>query len=136
MVSNLLRAAANGEDVDFPALDTDINWQYVEEVARTIIHALDAPPAKDTAFNTNGVVASFRGAATIVAELVPDIRISFKEDASDTAAMQTLREAPNTFDDGELRSQIGYTPQYTLRDGIERSLAAYASSANQTRSPA
>jgi len=98
---------------------------HIGDISRGVIAALTAPAdaVRDQAFNIGRTEENFRirEVAELVAQVVPRCEVSFAKGASPDA-----RNYRVDFTKAE-RSLPGYTPQWTLRAGIEELYAAYQS---------
>jgi nucleoside-diphosphate-sugar epimerase len=123
--SELIRYAAAGLPLEVPLADVAMNWQYVEDVASCVVHALDVARPRDLVFNTSGEVRTFREAAEVLGGLAPGLDMTFLTEPRDDAERQ-LTEAPSQFDDALLREQLGWEPAFSLERGVSASFAAFA----------
>jgi nucleoside-diphosphate-sugar epimerase len=98
---------------------------HIGDIARGVIAALTAPAdaVRNQAFNIGRTQENFRirEVAELVAQVVPNCEVSFAANASPDA-----RNYRVDFTKAET-SLPGYTPQWTLRAGIEELYAAYKS---------
>jgi nucleoside-diphosphate-sugar epimerase len=96
---------------------------HIGDIARGVIAALTAPAdaVRNQAFNIGRTQENFRirEVAELVAQVVPNCEVSFAANASPDA-----RNYRVDFTKAET-SLPGYTPQWTLRAGIEELYAAY-----------
>ena len=96
---------------------------HIGDISRGIVAALTAPAdaVRNQAFNIGRTQENFRirDVAELVAQVVPDCEVSFAAGASPDA-----RNYRVDFAKAE-KALPGYTPQWTLRAGIEELYAAY-----------
>jgi UDP-glucose 4-epimerase len=122
--SDVIRRAANGEAIEVPIADQQINWQYVGTVAELVIHSLAVPAPRNLAFNTPGDVRTFREVGEVLQSLAPGLPIDYRDDPVDEG-QQALREFPSEYDDAELRRELGYAPSFTFERGIRETFMAF-----------
>lgn len=115
-IREMLRHALAGQPFRL-AFGADQHRQYVhvDDVARALIRALDAPHPAQRAYNINGASCVTLGEiAAIVRRLVPGAVIDVGPGADPTDDRQ------HTFDLGAAARDLGFTPAITLEDGIRR----------------
>jgi len=123
-----VRSALTGRPIVVREPDRRLDWLYVEDAAALVCRALAAPATQDHVFNTSGEVATRRQFSEHIARHVPSVDIAI-EDGEPTAnhhAATTGNEV--MFDDGALRSQIGYASRRSLSDGIADTVRLYRAS--------
>ena len=119
--SHLVRQAALGGPVAITAGQQHLNWQYVEEVASTVVHVLEhESTGGGRTFNSHGVVNSYGDAGRVLARLRPALEIAIGDDLD-----PALNGVVTDYDDSELNRHFGYTPQWTFEDGLRATLENY-----------
>lgn len=99
--------------VDFG--DDTCCWQHVEDVAGTIVAALDVGSTTVRNFNTCGFTRSVREVADLVRELVPGAQFMFRPGRTNVAW---------NIDDSRAVAELGYRGRITPEEGVRRSLRA------------
>lgn len=116
--TEMIRKAAELAPYEVPFGDDVIDWQYVEDVSRVTLRALDAGPMKTRIFNTRGEVRPVAEGVAYLKKLEPRAELTL---------------LPGTFglaweyDAGPARDELGFEPQYSMEEGIEKTLAYYQS---------
>jgi nucleoside-diphosphate-sugar epimerase len=117
--TEMIRKAAELAPYQVPFGDDKIDWQYVEDVSRVTLRALEVGSTKTRIFNTRGDV---RGVADGVAYLK---RLEPRAD---------LTLLPGTFgiaweyDSEPARAELGFEPEFSMERGIEKTLGYYRAS--------
>ncbi|WP_338827561.1 NAD-dependent epimerase/dehydratase family protein [Neomoorella thermoacetica] len=93
-----------------------LDWLNVEDAARAFVLAIQAKEIKSDVFNLGGEVATVAAAAAVLKELVPDATIEVVGGGKETW--------PAALDITRAREELGYQPQYGLREGFARYLEA------------
>lgn len=120
--SQLIRDCAAGDPITIAFPSQEMSWQYVEDVAGSILASLDAAHGRASiAYNTYGDVRTFADAASVLARLAPDVEIHYG-DGSESSALEGVATA---YDDSAFRSEVGYEPRFPMDRGIEETFAAY-----------
>ena len=106
---DLFEGAAHGRPVRVP--DGDSVWvlQYVKESANVLAFGLEVDRHLRRVYNTCDEALSLRQLAAMVKELVPSAEIEVEPGG------RTVR-AP--VDASRIREELGYSPRYTVRDGV------------------
>lgn len=119
--SALIRDCALGNPVTIPHPDQLMSWQYVEEVSGSVLAALDAPGAtRSIAYNTYGDPRTFREAGIALAQLAPNVAITYGTDEPNA-----LEDVAPDYDDSLFRRQVGYEPRFPLAQGVARAFEEY-----------
>lgn len=114
--TEMIRKVAAGEPYEVPFADDTIDWQYVEDVSRLVLMALDAKNLPTQVFNTQGDVRPVTAAVSYLKQLAPDARLTI---------------SPGTFgitwkcDTTPLRQELGFAPQFSMEQGIRRTFNLY-----------
>jgi nucleoside-diphosphate-sugar epimerase len=111
------------ELIDKPALgqgpcvvpygDDQMDWLYVEDVARAIVLASQARKTRTKAFTVRGDLRAMREVFDYVRRLLPKAEMTLEPGRY----RQTWQ-----FDGGAARDEIGYAPEFTIEEGIKRNL--------------
>ncbi|MDN5344830.1 MAG: hypothetical protein PWQ18_942 [Clostridia bacterium] len=96
--------------------DKRLDWLNIEDAARAFVLAIQAKEIKADVFNLGGEVATVAAAAAVLKELVPDAAIEVVGGGKETW--------PAALDITRAREELGYQPQYGLREGFARYLEA------------
>ena len=111
--TQLIEDVAFGRPHRCPFGDDSVDWQYVEDVSRSIVVAATCPPTRTRVFNVKGGIRPVSEGVDYLKALVP-------------AAEITL--APGTFgiswdyDATAIEREIGFTPAYTMEQGVLKTL--------------
>jgi nucleoside-diphosphate-sugar epimerase len=111
------------ELIDKPALeqgpcvvpygDDQMDWLYVEDVARAVVLASQAGKTRTKAFTVRGDLRPMREVFDCVRRLLPRAEMTLQPGRY----RQTWQ-----FDGSAAREEIGYTPEYTIEEGIKRNI--------------
>lgn len=112
-VSELIEKPAQGLPGHVPYGDYSTTWAYVEDVARAVVLACQAPPTKTRAFNLGGDVRPVREAAAWVQRLLPQADLTF---------LPGTRLLPSRFDATLAQQELGWQPQYSMEEGIRKTI--------------
>lgn len=107
--TRLIEGAALGEGVLAPNPDESYDWMYVEDAARSVLCAIDAPTLASTALTVGGARATVRDVMTLLREWFPDAPIESGSGPLEAAAVTDASLAA---------AELGYAPTTTLRDGV------------------
>jgi nucleoside-diphosphate-sugar epimerase len=119
--SHLVRQAALGGPVTIAPGRQRLHWQYVDEVASTVVHVLDHPsPGGGRTFNCHGVTHTYGDAGRLLRELRPDVDVVIG-DGLDPA----LADVVDDYDASALNRHFGYTPRWTFAAGLQATLETY-----------
>jgi nucleoside-diphosphate-sugar epimerase len=111
------------ELIDKPALgqgpcvvpygDDQMDWLYIEDVARAIVLASRAGKTRTKAFTVHGDLRPMHEVFTYVRQLLPQAEMT----------LQPGRYRQSWQFDGSItRDEIGYTPEFTIEEGIKRNI--------------
>jgi nucleoside-diphosphate-sugar epimerase len=107
--TTMIEAAALGKPYLVPCSDDTVDWQYVEDIARLIVLALDAPMPKTLAFNTKGDVRPVMEGVKYLQALAPEAKFTFE--GGKFGVFWRL-------DTSVLEAELGFKPEYNLEKGI------------------
>jgi nucleoside-diphosphate-sugar epimerase len=114
--TEMIRKAVALEPYEVPYGDDVIDWQYVEDVSKVTLAALDVGRTVTRIFNTNGDVRRISDGVEFLKRLEPRAKLSL---------------APGTFgiaweyDCGPMNTELGFTPEFSMEQGIERTFNLY-----------
>lgn len=118
--TEMIRKAASLEPYDVPFGDDLIDWQYVEDVSKVTLRALDVDQTKTRIFNTCGEVRSVADGVAFLRTLEPKANLAL---------------TPGTFgiaweyDCEPMKTELGFTHEYSMEQGIERTFNLYRQAA-------
>jgi UDP-glucose 4-epimerase len=124
--TEMIKKAVAGQPYEVPYGDDILDWQYVEDVSRLILTASDAGPLRTRVFNTRGDLRPVKDGIAYLRTLAPNARLTI---------------APGTFgiswdfDTEPLKKELGFTPEYSLEDGIFRTFNLYRAAAGKPAIP-
>jgi UDP-glucose 4-epimerase len=110
---DLVEKPALGLRCRVPLADAMYDWLYVVDAARLVVESLSAGPTPTRTFNVSGEFASMREAIAIVQRWLPDAVFDLEPG-----------EYPITeeLDASALRSEVGFTPRWSLEQGLHECL--------------
>jgi UDP-glucose 4-epimerase len=117
--TEMIRKAAELAPYQVPFGDDKIDWQYVEDVSRVTLRALEVGPTKTRIFNTRGDVRSVADGVAYLKRLEPRAELTL---------------LPGTFgiaweyDSEPAKAELGFEPEFPMERGIEKTLGYYRAS--------
>jgi UDP-glucose 4-epimerase len=108
--TELIEGAALGQRCVVEAGDTKNDWMYVADAAQSVVLAMHATSISSGALTVGGEVASTREVADMLHVWFPESEIEVLPGTGDDLVF--------TFDPEPARRELGYTPSYTLREGV------------------
>jgi nucleoside-diphosphate-sugar epimerase len=111
LVGDKLRVDGEGEE--------RLDFSYIDDVVEGVVRAIGHPAARNEAFNIT------TGASRTLAELTEMVREHFPEVDVEYVERDALRPYRGTLSIDKARRMIGYDPQTTLEDGLDRYVAWY-----------
>jgi UDP-glucose 4-epimerase len=108
--TELIEGAALGRHCIVDAGDSMNDWMYVTDAARSVVLAMQAPSLNCGAVTVGGEVASTREVAELLLTWFPDASIDLLPGTGDELVFD--------FDPEPARREIGYTPAYSLQEGV------------------
>lgn len=114
--TEMIRKAAQLVPYEVPFGDDKIDWQYVEDVSRVTLRALEVGRTKTRIFNTHGDVRSVADGVAHLKKLEPNAQLILQ---------------PGTFgiaweyDSEPAVRELGFEPEFTMEQGIEKTLESY-----------
>ncbi len=99
--------------------DERIDFSYIDDVVDGIVRTIADPAARNETFNiTTGASRSLAELIEIVQEHFPEVEVEYVE-------RDALRPFRGTLTIDKARELIGYEPQVTLEEGLDRYVAWY-----------
>lgn len=96
-----------------------VDFSYIDDVVAGVVAAISRPEARDQAFNiTAGNARSLSELVEIVTEHFPEVDVEYVE-------RDRLRPFRGTLKIDKARELIGYEPQVSLEEGLDRYVAWY-----------
>ena len=93
-----------------------LDFSYVEDVAEGFVLALKSSKAENETFNiTMGEGRSLKELANIIKSNIPLAKIEYKE-----APKEEKRPERGALDIAKARKLLGYTPKYSLEEGMKK----------------
>lgn len=114
--SFILDAIARGEPLTVPNPDERGDWLYVKDAVKAILKLCEAPDPQQRIYNTAGGVHSIRDVVALAKKLRPNAPVTLKEGG------QSLSPYPVAYDDGPLRREVGWQPDYTIEEAVREHL--------------
>ena len=105
----MIEAAALGRPYTVPCADDTVDWQHVEDIARLIAHACDAPMPTTLAFNTRGDVRPVVDGVEYLQKLAPEAELALEEGKFGIYW---------NLDTAVLEEELGFRFEYNLEKGI------------------
>jgi nucleoside-diphosphate-sugar epimerase len=110
--TKMIEMAAKGEPYTVPFADDLVDWQYVEDTSALITHALNLPNKTRTrVFNTQGDLRPVTDGVNYLRKLAKQARFELEGGRFGI---------PWQFETTRLKEEIGFTPQFSMERGIER----------------
>jgi nucleoside-diphosphate-sugar epimerase len=99
--------------------DERLDFSYIDDVVDGVVRAIGHPASRNEAFNiTTGAGRQLSELVEIVQEHFPEVDVEYVE-------RDALRPYRGTLSIEKARRMIGYEPQTTLEDGVDRYVAWY-----------
>jgi len=111
--TQLIEAVALGHPYRCPFSDDAVDWQYVEDVSRSILSASLCPQTEDRVFNVKGGIRPVKEGIAYLTRLVPEAQITLEPG---------LFGISWDYDATAIAKQIGFTPTHTMEQGILKTL--------------
>jgi len=109
--SELLENAALGKSYTLPyTSDTHINWQYVEDAARSILLACLVDRTETKVFNASGDLRTVGEVIQCIKRMLPEADLS--------CGKETIGFVQK-YDKENIKRQLGYEPQYPIEKGFK-----------------
>ena len=114
--TEMIRKAAELAPYQVPFGDDKIDWQYVEDVSRVTIRALEVGRTKTRVFNTRGEVRSVADGVGYLKKLEPRAELTLLPGRFGIAW---------EYDSEPARTELGFEPEFSMEQGIEKTLEYY-----------
>ena len=114
--TKMIEDVALGRQCVVPFGDDAVDWQYVEDVSRSITMACTCATTHRRAFNVNGGVRPVREGADYLKQLAPDAQITLEPGVFGISW---------DFDATPIAEEIGFTPTYTMEQGILKTFSRF-----------
>ena len=124
--SEMIEKAALGLPCVVDSGDSRVDWYYVVDAAQLILKALEVPCTPTRVYNTFSNLYTVREAADFLSNNLPDAQLTVKPGAID---------ANWNLDAGQLEAEIGFTPRYSLEDGLRDTVARVRKTASLPELP-
>jgi UDP-glucose 4-epimerase len=111
--TQMIEAAAHGKPYVSPFGDDAIDWQYVEDVSRSIVMSCTCPATKTRVFNVKGGIRTVKEGVAYLKKLVPSAQITLEPGVFGISW---------DYDADPIAQEVGFTPQYTMEQGILKTL--------------
>lgn len=122
-IYKIAAAAKNGKVLVVHGTQIKRNWTYVDDIAMGLISLLMAEKNSYNVYNLScGNNYSLSEVLRIFKEIEPTLAYEVKDDDKDVDISYSLTQQRGYLDISRLKNDIGYTPQYDLRAGIEKYL--------------
>jgi len=112
-ITELLEKPAAGEPGVVSNGDSAPDWLYVEDVARAIRLASEAPPTRSSGLNICGDTRPMREAVAFVRQLLPEASIQVQAGGTHRGIR---------YDASATEAAIGYSPQYSMEEGFRKTI--------------
>ena len=111
--TKMIEAEALGKTYGVPFGDDAVDWQYVEDVSRSIVMAAICPTTKTRTFNVRGGVRGVKEGFDYLKAIDPDANISLEPG---------LFGISWDYDASAIAEEIGFVQDYTMEKGIDKTL--------------
>ena len=111
--TQMIEAVALGHPYVSPFGDDAIDWQYVEDVSRSIVMSCTCPATKTRVFNVKGGIRPVKDGVAYLKKLAPDAQITLEPGVFGISW---------DYDATPIAEEIGFTPAYTMEQGILKTL--------------
>ena len=122
--TKMIENVALGRPCVVPFGDDAMDWQYVEDVSKSIVMSCTCPPTKTRAFNVKGGIRPVKEGAAYLKKLVPDAEITLEPGVFGISW---------DYDATPVAEEIGFTPAYTMEQGILRTFNRFRELAGSDR---
>jgi UDP-glucose 4-epimerase len=120
LIPELIEGAPRGQKITLPGGDEQNDWIYFGDIANGLVDAVEAPQMNYPVYHVGtGRLNSLSDFATILREGCPDAEITVEAGLNPQNKDHPLYAK---MDISRAQSDLGYEPEYTLRDGIQEYL--------------
>jgi len=114
--TEMIRKTAQNVPYEVPFGDDEIDWQYVEDVSRVTIRALDVKRTKTRVFNTQGDVRSVAEGVAFLKRLEPK---------ADLTLLPGKLGLAWEYDSEPAKRELGFEPEFAMERGVEKTFDSY-----------
>lgn len=114
--TKMIEDAAMGRPSVVPFGDDAVDWQYVEDVSQSILMACTCPTTSTRVFNVSGGIRPVREAAKYLKQIVPDAKITLESGVFGISW---------DYDATPVAEEIGFTPMYSMEEGIQKTVSRF-----------
>lgn len=114
--TKMIEDVAMGRPCVVPFGDDAVDWQYVEDVSQSILMACTCPTTRTRVFNVSGGIRPVREAAEYLKQIVPDAKITLKSGVFGISW---------DYDATPVAEEIGFTPMYSMEEGIQKTVSRF-----------
>jgi UDP-glucose 4-epimerase len=114
--TEMIKKTAQQLPYEVPFGEDRIDWQYVEDVSRVTICALDVKQTKTRVFNTQGDVRSVAEGVAFLKRLEPKAELTLLPGKLGLAWQ---------YDSEPAKRELGFEPKFTMEQGIEKTFNSY-----------
>lgn len=107
--TKMIEDVALGRQCVVPFGDDAVDWQYVEDVSRSITMACTCPTTNTRTFNVKGGIRTVQEGAAFLKQLASDAEITLEPGVFGISW---------DYDATPIAEEIGFTPAYTMEQGI------------------
>ena len=111
--TQMIEAVALGRPYVSPFGDDAVDWQYVEDVSRSILMSCTCPTTESRVFNVKGGIRPVADGVAYLKELVPDAQITLEPGVFGISW---------DYDAKPIAEEVGFTSAYTMEQGILKTL--------------
>ena len=111
--SKLLDSIAAGDKLIIDSPEEKGDWLYVKDAVKSLILLLEVKDQPQISYNIMGGVYTVREAMEIAQKIFPDAQIEIKD------GKETSSPYPTSYDDSKARQDIGWKPDYTLKQAMK-----------------
>jgi nucleoside-diphosphate-sugar epimerase len=111
--TKMIENVALGHPAVVPFGDDTIDWQYVEDVSRSIVMSCTCHPTKTLVFSVKGGIRAVKEGVAYLKQIVPDAQITLEPGVFGISW---------DYDATPIAEEIGFTPAYTMEQGILKTL--------------
>lgn len=116
LIPDLIEGAPRGETIELPGGDEYNDWIYFGDIANGLADAVEAPSLNYPAYHIGtGRLNSLKDFANVLRDGCPDATITVEDGFNPQNQDHPLYAR---MDISRAQSDLGYEPEYTLRDGV------------------
>ncbi len=111
--TQMIEAVALEQSYVSPFGDDAIDWQYVEDVSRSIVMSCTCPTTRTRVFNVKGGIRPVKEGVAYLEKLMPDAQITLEPGVFGISW---------DYDATPIAQEVRFTPKYTMEQGILKTL--------------